>query len=238
MRHIKKLLAVAMVVVMALSALTFSVGAESIADTAKKISSGSKVSDTMYKGESLVYAVNVNQKGILKINFTAKFEYMEVYVYDKNGNRIDESDVKYITGGDWTIYDIGESFIDFKWNEKFEKIEADLQYTVEKGIYYIEFCRVSSSDGSGKLDFTATFPSTSTSTVSKGKIHYFRITMEKGDTLKFGAMVSSGTKVTWSSSNPSVATMSNGMITAKAKGSTIITAKSGTSSQKIKIVVT
>lgn len=235
MKHIKKILAVAMVMVMALTALTFSASSESIADTAKKISSGSKVSDTIYKEESLVYEVNVSQKGILKINFTAKCEYMYVYVYDKNGNKVDESDVKYISGNSWSIYDIGEDYIDFEWNEKVEKIEANLQYTVEKGVYYIEFYRGGSSDGSGKLDFTATFPSSSTA--SKGKVYYLRITMDKGDTLGIGAVVSSGTDVTWTTSNANVATVKNGKITAKAKGSTIITAKCGTSSQKIKIIV-
>ena len=54
-----------------------------------------------------------------------------------------------------------------------------------------------------------------------------------------GALVSpSGEAVMWTSSKTSVATVSSsGKVTAKAKGSATITAKCGTSTQKIKIIV-
>lgn len=61
----------------------------------------------------------------------------------------------------------------------------------------------------------------------------------KCDTLSLGAALSGGSgTVTWKSSKSSVATVSSkGKITAKKAGSTIITAKCGTSYKKVKIVV-
>lgn len=241
MKKITKVLSVLMAAVMLMTALCVPASAASIEDTAKKISSGSKVSGTMYKGESLAFKVNVNKKGILKINFTAKCEYMDVYVYDKNGNKIDESDVQYVSGNSWSIYDIGESYIDFEWNEKVEKIQANLQYTVEKGTYYIEFYRGRSADGSGKLNFTATFPSSSTSSSSSSaKISYLSIEVSKGSKMQLAAVVSAKTSqsVSWSSSKSSVVSVtSKGKITAKAKGTAVITAKLGSSTMKIRIKV-
>lgn len=238
MKIFKKALSILMASVIMVTAFAVTLSAASIEDTAKIIDSGKKISDTMYGNESVAYKINISKKGILKIHFTAKCEFLKVFLYDKNGNRVDESDVEYISGGDWSIYDIGENYIDFEWNEKVEKIEAKLQYTVEKGTYYIEFYRVGNYGGSGKLNFTATFPSSSSS--SSAKISYLSLTIPKNSSIQLGAILSakSSSSVKWSSSKSSIASVSSkGKVTAKKKGSAVITAKLGSSSIKIKINV-
>jgi len=74
---------------------------------------------------------------------------------------------------------------------------------------------------------------------TEGKLSYFTITVSEGDVLQLGTVMSpSNAKVTWTSSKSSVAAVSSaGKVTAKAAGSAVITAKSGTSSIKIKVVV-
>ncbi|MGN0699859.1 MAG: Ig-like domain-containing protein, partial [Oscillospiraceae bacterium] len=116
-----------------------------------------------------------------------------------------------------------------------EKFKGVISYPVSKGDYYIRFMRHGYCNGNGKLSFTATFPSTTTT----AKISYLTLELSKGSSIKLGTVVTpAGSAVTWKSSKPSVATVSGtGKVTAKAKGTTYITAQSGTSFQRIKIIV-
>ena len=244
MKHIKKILAVAMVVVMAITALTFSANSESIADTAKNITSGQSVTAILNDyADTADYKINVMQSGTLKISLTAEMHDCYVYVYDSNGNKLNVTSHT-ITSSSYKENQKGDDSFYAQWNSTIEQFAGTISYAVNKGTYYIRVYRScdhysltrSTYYGDGDVKLTATFPSSSTST-SKGKVYYLRLTMDKGDTLGIGAVVSSGTKVTWTTSNSNVATVKNGKVTAKAKGSAIITAKCGTSSQKIKIVV-
>lgn len=111
-------------------------------------------------------------------------------------------------------------------------------YEVEKGTYFIRIQHDSwgyGSKGDRKVNLTATFPS---ATASKAKISYLTLKVSKGDIAELGAVISGSGSVEWTSSKSSVATVnSNGKVTAKSKGSAIITAKCGSSKQKIKIIV-
>ena len=85
------------------------------------------------------------------------------------------------------------------------------------------------------MTFTATYP---TGSSSKAKINYITLNLSKGDTLSLGADITGSGDVTWKSSKSSVASVSSaGKVTAKSKGSAIITAKVGKTTKKIKIVV-
>lgn len=85
-----------------------------------------------------------------------------------------------------------------------------------------------------KATFTADKPSETT-----GKPSYFVITMKKGDTLQLGVVVTEkGGTAAYTSSKSSVVSVSkDGKVTAKGKGSAIITLKYGTGSIKLKIKV-
>ena len=121
------------------------------------------------------------------------------------------------------------------WNSTIEKYKGTVSYSVKSGTYYIRFKRnCSFRDGNGNLTFTATYPSTTSTT----KFNYITINLSKGDTLSLGADMTGSGAVTWKSSKSSVASVSStGKVTAKSKGSAIISAKVGKTTKKIKIVV-
>lgn len=220
---------------MALTAVPLTASA-GIADTAKSITSGQTVSTTLYNDDDQAdYKINVTRAGTLKISLTTEMSACYIYIYDQYGNKVKVSSDAISSGRYETGFQNGKDRYDARWNSVTEKYIGSINYGVNKGTYYIRFERAL-DDGNGNLKFTATYPTTST---PQTKISYLSLTLSKGATLQLGAVVSpSGSKVTWKSSKPSVATVSsNGKITAKAKGTTIITAKCGTSTQKIRIVV-
>lgn len=233
LRKIAAVVATAAIAVSAMVVTTTIAGADSIYDTATSISSGKAVSTTLYSYKDCAdYKIKVTGKGLLKLNLTAQMGALKIYVYDSDGNKVSTSDEN-ILSGKWG-FDGNSTW--YEWNDTVEKFKAEISYPVNKGDYYIRYDR-RNDYGNGKLSFTATFPST---TVAKAKISYLTLELTKGSSIKLGAVVSpSGSAVTWKSSKTSVATVSStGKVTAKAKGTTIITAKSGTSTQKIKIIVT
>lgn len=236
-RLLKKLAAI---VTMAAVTLTMTVAiptpasADSIYDTAKAISSGKSVS-TILPGynDTADYKVTVSGSGTLKFSIESHMKKLSMEVYDSNGNLL-STIANTTTSGENSS--IGKEMHNMSWNYTIEKFKGTVSYSVKSGTYYIRFYRYSYGDGgNGKLTFTATYPS-STSTA---KINYITINLSKGSTLSLGTDTTGSGTVTWKSSKTSVATVSStGKVTANGKGSTIITAKSGKSSKKIKIVVT
>ena len=233
MKIAKKIAAALLAAAMAFTALVIPVGADSIEDTATAITSGKSVSTNLYAyGDEKDYKISVNSSGKLTISLESQMEVMYIYLFDVNGNKV-ESISTDASSGD-VCYDGYAKITSCSWNNTIEKIKGSVSYSVAKGTYYIRFKR-KSSYGNGKLTFTATYPST---TAKKAKISYININLAKGSTLSLGATVTNGGTVTWKSSNSSVVTVSSaGSITAKGKGSAIITAKCGSSSKKVKIVV-
>ena len=127
-----------------------------------------------------------------------------------------------------------------EWNETIEKFKGSMSYSVKKGTYYIRLSNYSSwaynsYNQNGKVTFTAIYPTGSSSTT---KFNYLTISLKKGDTLSLGADITGSGSITWKSSKSSVASVSSaGKVTAKSKGSAVITAKVGKTTKKIKIVV-
>ncbi len=238
MKQIQKILAIAMVIVMALTALTFSASSESIEDTAKTITSGTKYTTKLRNyGDTADYKIKLSKSGELKINITSEMNRLALYLYDSNGKIIDTGDDVTTSGDAW--YFSNERQYQLDWNKTIEKCVTTITFSLKAGTYYLRFERdwdiYADGDGDGTITFTATFPSASTT--SKGKVHYLTLTLDKGDSIKIGAAVTAGSKATWSTSNSSVATIKNGKVVALSKGSAIITARCGSSSQKIKIKV-
>lgn len=235
MKLFKKILSAITAVAIAVSAcasMALTVSAKSIYDTAKEIESGKEVTKTPPSDQDCAdYKVNVTGDGTLTLNITAKMWQFYVDVYDENGNLIDYSDKSGKSGTrEWNS---NYHHMYCTWNDTIEKFNGTISYPVSKGEYYIRIERCS-NHGNGKLALTATLPSQ-----KQEKINYIAINLEKGDSVSLGASFSEGSgTVTWKSSKPSVATISsNGKVTANAKGSAIITAKCGSSTKKIKIVV-
>lgn len=244
-KKIAAILSAAVIAVTAAASMAVTVSADSIASTATAITSGKAVSTTLRKtGSTADYKITVKSAGTLKLSIESEMTRAYVYVYDSDGNQVLETEYSSTSG-----YCLSESAYEYKhaicWNSTIEKYKGTVSYSVKAGTYYIRFKRdwniYEDTQGNGKLNFTATYPSgtsaSSSSSTSSGKVYYFVVYLEKGDKLSFGAVKSSGSKVTWYSTNKNVATVSGSKLVAVGKGSAIITAKCGSTSQKIKVVV-
>lgn len=243
-KKIAAILSAAVIAVTAAASMAVTVGADSIASTATAITSGKAVSTILPSGNDTAdYKITVKSAGTLKLSIESQIRLTYVYVYDSDGNEL--STIANTTASG-SCSKIGTAYHYMRWNSTIEKYKGTVSYSVKAGTYYIGFERAKCDEGhavkgNGKLNFTATYPSStsssSSSSTSSGKIYYIVLYLEKGDKLSLGATVSQGSKATWKSSNTSVATISNGKLTAKGKGSAIITAKCGNTSKTIKVIV-
>ena len=239
MKFMKKVAAAFVAAVMAVSAfaaITVTAGADSIYDTAKEIKSGveNKVTGIVSGGNvSVDYKVKVTKNGTLTLNINAGIHEAYLYVYDSDGNLLSYENYEMTSG---EMKSTSNQRLNMSWNSATEKIKMKATYSVSKGTYYIRLKRDTWwSNGDGKVSLTATFP---TATVSKAKINYLTLKVYEGDTIELGTVMTGSGSVSWSSSKTSVATVnSSGKVVAKKSGFTIITAKCGTSKQRIKIIV-
>lgn len=226
--NMKKFLSILLSLAVAVTAMTaFAVTASAIslfpdAVTAK---SGKEVEKTMSSMSTKTYKFSVSKKGTLEIKVThTSSQYVTFQLKDSDGGVIGASNSE-AKAGYWdgrAAYPRDGVFSGYK------------TYNLTKGTYYLE---VYSSDG-GLVSFTPTYPSSAS---TEKKVSYLSATLKKGSTLQLGAVLSDGKAGTaeWSSSKSSVAAVSSkGNITAKAKGTAVITAKVGSSTVKIQIKVT
>ena len=244
MKIAKKIAAALLAAAMAFTALVVSAPAESIENTATAITSGKTYSYTFPSSTDFAdYKITCTEKGILSFNIVASMKRIYVTLYDSNFNSVGIDDCIATTGKQAQSSTGLLVWGGYAWNETAEKMDVTTKWVVNKGTYYIRVINADHyvsfkgaySDTPGTAYFTATFPS---ATAKKAKISYININLAKGSTLSLGATVTNGGTVTWKSSNSSVVTVSSaGSITAKGKGSAIITAKCGSSSKKVKIVV-
>ena len=240
MKKITKILSVIMAAVMLVAALCVSAGAESIEDTAKAIDSGKKVSFTpevsALSNKYKDYKVVLSEKGTLRLTFNTRSEKTEVEVMDSNGNRIALSDSDVTTG--WVS---SGKITSIYWNTNVEKFSGKLYYeSLKKGTYYVRIRNANSSyDVSGKLSVSFKYPQKTEEEAAGGTISCLSVSLKKGESLQFGAVIEGEGTVEWSSTKKSVAAVSSdGKITAKSKGTATIEAKLGKSSVKIKVNVT
>lgn len=237
MKKITKILSVLLSAVMLMSALCVSASAASIEDTAKAIDSGKKVSFTPDANTKKDYKITLSEKGTLKLNITSKTKMTFVQLLDSNGNQID-FDSK---NGNVTTGSCGATFGGYawlEWNSALEKFSGKISYkSLSKGTYYVRIWK-DYGRANGKTSVSFTYPQ-STDNEETGTISALSVTLKKGETLQFGAVIEGEGTVEWTSSKKSVASVnSDGKITAKSKGSATIQAKLGSSSVKININVT
>lgn len=234
-RKIAAVASAAALAVLATASMMVSAGADSIENTATAITSGKSVSTILPMNDSTAdYKITVSGNGTLKFNIESHMPILWLDIYDSNGNLLSNT-ANTTTSGKCSY--IGCESHEMWWNSTIEKFNGTVSYTVKSGTYYARFTRddtYGSGNGNGKLTFTATFP-TNTSTA---KINYITINLEQGDTLSLGASITGNGTVTWKSSNTySVTVTQSGKITAKNPGTSIITAKCGKTNKKVKINV-
>lgn len=236
MNIIRKIAACLTAAVMAAAAISVTAGAESIEKTAKSIESGKKVSMTMKKNTDYDYKVTLSEKGTLKLNITSETEALYVKVYDKDGNSCKFSEVNE-TSGYYTDYSGWNGSVRLNWNQSVEKFKGTVKWKLDKGTYYVRMWVLSYGKVTGKTSVSFSYPSKAAED-SEASITAIEIKLQKGDTLQLAASVSGEGTVQWSSSAKSTAAVDkNGKVTAKAKGTAVITAKLGESKMQLKIKV-
>lgn len=235
--------------VMLVSTLCVTAFAADDFDSAKLIDSGKKVSfETKYPkyayegkagakdGIPNIYKVKLSETGTLKLTVVSQTSSIFVQVLDKDGSEyIDYSEVDSTTG---SVTHHHNGFAWIAWNKDLKKSKTTLEYNLEKGTYFVRVVGFPHATIDGKTSISFKYPQAE-KTEEQAEITSFSITLEKGDKLQLGTILSGAGDVTWSSSKKSVASVSSkGKITAKKKGTAVITAKTGDSSMKITINVT
>lgn len=143
----------------------------------------------------------------------------EIFICNEDGNYLAE------------IYGYFGSF--WKYNAVTDSYMLNLPITLNKGTYYIGIYR---DNGGSEYSFTTEYaPSTRYPSMQ------LSITMNQGDSLKLGAVITpekAASKLKWTSSDKNVAGVSSkGTVTAKKAGTTTITASCNGSKIKIRIIV-
>lgn len=204
---------------------------KSVPTTAKTIKSDKAVSDEIYNYAGTAnYKLTVAKSGKLKLDVKTEMGTFFLYLFDSEGKAVAISDRKVKTGERGS--DIGATQFYGHYDSDKKLFEGTLTYPVEKGVYYIQIGRGTSS-GSGKYTLTASAPAEKSSDSSP----ILTLKAKKGDTIDLG-VDDTEDSVTWSSSKKAVASVDkNGTVTAKKKGTAVITAKTGDKSLKVKIVV-
>lgn len=229
--NMKKFLSILLSVVMAvttMSALAVSASAIDLFPDAVTAKSGKEVDITMSKGAKKQYKITVSKKGKLDLKIVHTSDRVEFKLYDAEGGEIEATSCEAKTGTCYT-----SSCMAYR-DSSAGLFSGSFTYNLTKGTYYIQLY----NPFGGEASFTPTYPSASSSEKS---VSYLSATLKKGSTLQLGAVLSDGKAGTaeWSSSKSSVAAVSSkGKITAKAKGTAVITAKVGSSTVKIQIKVT
>ncbi len=242
MKRIIKAISILLAAAVLMASLCVTASA-SLADDLKKakvIDSGSKVSFKI-KGETRYYKIEMAEKGTLKINYTLNCSGINVKLIkgDRSGYIKPASYKATVGSAYYSDINLGHhDGLELNWSNSLENGKGAFSYELDKGTYYIRFSPEYFLDELGKSSFKFTYPQAKDEEESEGKITGLSLTMEKGDKLQLGALIDGEGTVKWSTSKKSVATVSSkGVITAKSKGEATITAKLGSSSVKIKIIV-
>ncbi len=186
-------------------------------------------------GEETVYKFKVSESGTMKINLkqsNIEDSQLTATLYKgSEDNMVEPSSVKA------TDSDGFENKNSYVYVYNFDDNSGTISYKVTKGTYYFKVAQVRGEKDGVKPEITvkATLPG---GDADEGKISCLSLTLSKGSSVQLGAVMAVNGNVKWTSSKSSVVSVSSkGKITAKAKGSAVITAKSGTNSTKIKIIV-
>ena len=238
MKRIHKIVSVILLLSVVFSFLTVSSYASSIVDLALAVKDGETDKGTIPAQNFYVtlcdYSIKVNESGTFKLKYSASCNSLTFCLYNSNGNSVLSSDYD-IEAGSRNTFQVSNDKLKVSANSLSMKEKGSVSYPVEKGTYYLRIeAERQTNFGTGKYTFKFSYPGE-----KKTKISYLSLDVKKGESIKLDGVFASGkSKIKWSSNKKSVATVdSTGKITGRSKGSAIITAKSASSSIKIKINV-
>lgn len=230
MNFVKKIAAVVVAAVLSVGFLSMSAFADPFED-AVAISSGDEAKGTVEWNDSVTYEITSKGTGNLVINWSVAKTRTYIHVYDEDGAYLNVESLN-VKAGSLEDGGEGENYIKGYWNNTSQRFSASATYKVSKGTYYITVSAVVYSEGNGTLKLTADFPTKTTSDLS-----YLGITMKKGDTMQLDSGVSSSS-VKWTSSKKTVASVTaKGVVSAKKKGTTVISCTYNGKTVKLKVTV-
>ncbi len=238
MKKLKGILAIIISAALMLTAMSMVSFADQY-DSAAKITSGKTVSGEISRDSTILYKLTASEKGTLNLEWSTGIKWLEIRVIDEDGAsiKVDSMDMKV-----GTLFSGGaeSDYIDTEWDKHSEKTKASASFSVNKGTYYVKLWAprmysLSSNSEEGSYKLTATYPSSS---ATDKTFSYLGITLKKGSTLQLEAVDADAKDTKWTSSKKKVAAVSStGKITAKKKGTTIITCKSGDVTVTLKVTV-
>lgn len=253
MKKFGKFLSVLLAAVMAVSSMCIAASAASASDSelaklekGTSVKSGATFTRKSSSSKSKTYKITANKSGYLTIEFESTAPSIFLRVSDADGKRV--SGAATINGGSARL-DSKSTEITITRDARKDTTKGTVSYRIEKGVNYIEvYGNNKKAKESGQTVMKFTYPASSSNTsktsseatldTAMGKMTALTVTVKKGSTLQLGAVVSGKGTVSWSTSKRSVATVSSkGKVTAKAKGSAVITAKLGSTSYAITVKV-
>lgn len=242
MKIFKKIAALVAAATLAISACAVSASAASIEDTAVSLTLGDEVTCEYdgKSGEIYDYKITVKEKGTVSVKVNSNTEYCSVYLFDEDCANVGVGSLNIKTGSKAGFGEAGDPFADFSANNASGKIVATTTWNVNKGTYYVRVDNTRDftegwryNQSAGKMKVTVDFAKSNAKEFS-----YLGITMKKGSTMQLEAVDADKDDTSWSSNKKSIVTVSStGKLTAKKRGTAIITCESGDVTVKLKVVV-
>lgn len=227
MKKINKVLAMLISAVIMITVLSVSAFAYGF-DEAEDVSIGDTVKGEMTDYDTKYYKVSVKEKGTLTIDFTTQIRATYWALFDEDGAYVTVSSNKMKAG----TSDSGSERLRVVENQTSQKATGIIDYKVNKGTYYLA---LSNDNPYGGKSFKVSF---SFKKNGQKEFSYLGITMKKGSTMQLEAVDADKDDISWSSNKKSIVTVSStGKLTAKKKGTAIITCESGDVTVKLKVVV-
>lgn len=253
MKRFGKLLSVVLAVVMAFSSLCIVSSAVVISESqliklekGSKVKSGAVISRKSSSSKGKTYKIIANNDGYLSLQIESTAKQLFFAACNADGKRY-EGKAQMTCGT--RVIENGDTEITLKQDARKKKINAVVSFKINKGTNYVEiYGDKKGKKESGESAIKFVYPASSSNTSNSsgeavvdsalGRINALTVTLKKGSTLQLGATTSGRGAVKWTTSKRSVATVtSKGKVTAKAKGTAIITAKLGSTSFSITVKV-
>ena len=253
MKRFGKILSVVLAVVMALSSLCVVSSATVISESklvklekGTKVKNGAVVSRKSSSSKGKTYKITASRDGYLSLYVDSTASQLFFAACDADGKRL-EGSTQMKTGS--SKLEAGAIEITLLRDGKKKKINGVVTFNIKKGTNYVEiYGNKNGGKESGESAIKFAYPASSSNTTNSsgeavvdsalGRINSITVSLKKGKTLQLGATTSGRGAVKWTTSKRSVATVSSkGKVTAKAKGTAIITAKLGSTSFSITVKV-
>lgn len=229
MKKFNKVLAVIFSAMLMLTALTVSAFAYGF-DDAENVDVGDTVKGEMSDYGTTYYRVDVNEKGTLTVDFTTQIRATDWSLFDEDGTYVNVSALKMKAGTSNGV--AGSETFRVVENQTSQKATGTISYKVNKGSYYLA---LHNDNPYGGKTYKVSF---SFKKDNAKEFSYLGITMKKGSTMQLEAVDADKDDTAWSSSKKAIVTVSStGKLTAKKKGTAIITCESGDVTVKLKVVV-